>query len=207
MVSGVPVQPVDAVINSPNFESICHKTSSEYFWNLSYCTKLKNDTVESSFAVPHPKKDWATLSLHLSLHNICAHWGSTKSPQRGTELKPSERMDGRGRKRRKRVKWEMWVSIYLYCLVVQRGRLGARAASCSTHSWRCLAEGAGWPRGSSPHRCCPHSYSAGCRSASPDANNSHWCSGTCTLCSQKEGTSREEKIFLSTTISNIWFFE
>lgn len=67
----------------------------------------------------------------------------------------------------------------------------------STHSWRCPAEGAGWRRGSSPHRCCPRSYSAGCRSVNPDANNSHWCSGTCTLHSQeKRGREYKEKAHL-----------
>lgn len=66
------------------------------------------------------------------------------------------------------------------------------AASSDTHSWRCPAEGAGWPRGSSPHRCCRRSYSAGCRSVSRGANNSHWCSGTCTLQSEdKRGWHQE----------------
>lgn len=88
----------------------------------------------------------------------------------------------------------------------QRGRHRDGAASWSTHSWRCPAEGAGWPQGSFPHRCCPHSYSAGCRSASPDANNSHWCSGTCTLCMGREegggrGDVEREKTFLRVWVS------
>lgn len=95
----------------------------------------------------------------------------------------------------------------------REGRHTGGVASRSTHSWRCPAEGAGWPRGSSPHRCCPHSYSAGCRSVSPDANNSHWCSGTCTLHSQGKGgcgdkyKEKRHFFFLSTTISNVWFSE
>lgn len=82
------------------------------------------------------------------------------------------------------------VRLYIFVSFDVRYREGRHTdgvASHNTHSWRCPAEGAGWPQGSSPHRCCPHSYSAGCRSVSPDANNSHWCSGTCTLHSQGKG--------------------
>lgn len=90
------------------------------------------------------------------------------------------------------------------CVCDEQGGGAQVEQHCSTHSWRCPAEGAGWPRGSSPHRCCPHSYSAGCRSVSPDANNSHWCSGTCTLHSQgRGGKQKEKRPFMAQAISNV----
>lgn len=79
-------------------------------------------------------------------------------------------------------------------------RFTCGAPSCSTHSWRCLAEGAGWPQDSSPHHYCLRSYSAGCRSVSPGANNSHWCTGTCTLPSQGTRTNK----ILSTVSHVLW---